>query len=284
MNRKAVTLILALIICLGGISTGVAGNKKSASTRSRKVEKVTRHLKTKEEKYAAAKMYYEKGAYLTSAQLFEEIYPLYLAVPEGDTILFLFADSYMKNNDFLMAAFHFNDYIRRYPQSDKVELAAFLAAKCYYMNSPTYNLDQTDSKTAIEGLQSFISSYPQSQYVEESNKMIDTLQNKLAHKDFSIAQMYYNTENYKAAQVSLQNVIKDYPTSIYMEDALYYMVKNSYEYAQNSVESKKVERYQMAIDNASKLLVFNADTKYKAEVEKIVNEAKKKRDKILNNN
>ncbi|MBO4582035.1 MAG: outer membrane protein assembly factor BamD [Bacteroidales bacterium] len=284
MNRNFIVAISVSIICLGLFCNVDAQNKKNNANKSKKIEKVTKRFKTKEEKYAAALMYYQKGAYLASAQLLEEIYPLYMSVPEGDTILFLFADSYMKNNDFLMAAFHFNDYIRRYPQSNRVELAAFLAAKCYYLNSPAYNLDQSDSKTAIEGLQSFISAYPSSRYVEESNAMIDTLRNKLAHKDFSIAKMYYNTENYKAAQICFQNLLKDYPSSDYTEEALYYMVKNSYAYAQNSIESKKAERYQAVLDDAAKLKVFNADSKYMAEVEKLTSDAKKKRDKILNNN
>ena len=284
MNRNFLVAVLVAVLCLGMSNAGVARDKKNNANKSKKIEKVTKRYKTKEEKYAAALMYYEKGAYLTSAQLLEEIYPLYMSVPQGDTILFLFADSYMKNNDFLMAAFHFNDYIRRYPQSNRVELAAFLAAKCYYLNSPAYNLDQSDSKMAIEGLQSFISAYLASEHVEESNAMIDTLRNKLAYKDFSIAKMYYNTENYKAAQICFQNLMKEYPTSNCMEEALYYMVKNSYAYAQNSIESKKAERYQMVLDDAAKLKVYNAESKYMAEVDKLMADAKKKRDKILNNN
>ncbi|MBO4542977.1 MAG: outer membrane protein assembly factor BamD [Bacteroidales bacterium] len=277
MNIKKIVGMLMVIfaLCIGA-------NPSVYAQKSEKPQKIAKRLKTKEAKYAAAMEYYQRGSYLTAAQLFEEIYPLYLSAPEGDTIAYLFADSYFKNNDYLMAAFHFNDYIRRYPQSPKVEDASFYAAKCYYLNSPTYNLDQSDSKMAIEGLQMFISSYPQSKYVEESNQMIDDLRNKLAHKDFSIGCMYYNTERYQAAQVCLQNMIKEYPNSAYTEEAMFYLVKNSYGYAQNSVESKKVERYQMVIDNANKLRAYNEQSKFLEEADKLAADAKKKRDKILN--
>ena len=273
--RKITVLFLLFALFSGSFVEVYA--KKNPDKKSR----ISRKYKTKEAKYQAAKMYYAKGAYLSAAQLFEEVYPLYISSKEGDTILFLFADSYMKNSDYLVGAFHFKDYIRRYPQSQRAEEASFLAARCYYLNSPAYNLDQTDSYMAIENLEFFINAYPKSEFVNDANGMIDTLQTKLAKKDFNIALMYYNTGNYKSAQVSFSNLLKDYPGTVYTEEALYYMTKNSYEYAQKSVESKKVERYQMAIDNYTRLKALKADSKFLPEAEKLMLEATKKRDKML---
>ena len=273
--RKAVVLFILFTLFSAGYVEVSAQKGKDKKSR------ISRKYKTKEAKYQAAKTYYAKGAYLSAAQLFEEVYPLYVSSKEGDTILFLFADSYMKNADYLMGAFHFRDYIRRYPQSPRAEEANFLVARCYYLNSPDYNLDQTDSRSAIENLEFFINSYPKSQWVDVANGMIDTLQTKLAKKDFNIAVMYYNTGNYKAAQIYFNNLLRDYPRTIYTEEALYYMTKNSYEYAQKSIESKKVERYQTAIDNCIRLKAFKPDSKFLSEAEKLMADAIKKRNKIL---
>jgi len=271
--------VLFIVLALFSVDSMAISTRKDPDKKSR----ISRKYKTKEAKYQAAKAYYAKGAYLSAAQLFEEVYPLYISSKEGDTILFLFADSYMKNADYLMGAFHFKDYTRRYPQSQRAEEANFLMAKCYYLNSPVYNLDQSDSHLAIENLEFFINAYPKSVFVDQANDMIDALQTKLAKKDFYIAVMYYNTGNYKAAHISFTNLLKDYPGTSYTEEALYYMTKNSYEYAQKSVESKKVERYQLAIDNFVRLKALKADSKFLPEVEKLMLEATKKRDKILEN-
>ena len=272
--------VLFLLLASFSVSSLDVYAKKTPEKKSR----ISRKYKTKEAKYQAAKAYYAKGAYLSAAQLFEEVYPLYISSKEGDTILFLFADSYMRNSDYLMGAFHFRDYIRRYPQSPRAEEASFLAARCYFLNSPAYNLDQSDSHLAIENLELFINAYPKSTFVNAANGMIDTLQTKLAKKDFNIAVMYYNTGNYKSAQVCFTNLLKEYPGTVYTEEALFYMTKNSYEYAQKSVESKKVERYQMAIDNCMRLKALKADSKFLPEAEKLMLDATKKRDKILENN
>ena len=273
---------LFIFVILTFFAVNLSTNEVYAAQKPKqKSTKVSKRYKTKEAKYEAAKAYYDKGAYLSAAQLFEEVYPLYLASPEAENILFLFADSYLKNHDYLMAAFHFKDYLRRYPQSYRTEDVSFLAAKCYYMNSPAYNLDQTDSYLAIEDLEVFLNAFPGSKYNEEANGMIDSLQNKLAKKNFKVACMYYNTGSYKAAQIAFNNLFKDFPYSVYTEESLYFLVKNSYEYAQKSIENKRLERYQMAIDNKNKLKAHNAESKFLPEAEKLATEAQKKMDKLL---
>ena len=276
MHKKTIILIV-LALFLTGIPVSYGQKSKQKQT------KTSKRYKTKEAKYEAAKTYYAKGAYLSAAQLFEEIYPLYLSSSEGENILFLFADSYMKNHDYLMAAFHFKDYLRRYPQSPRAEDATFLAARCYYMNSPAYNLDQTDSYLAIEDLEIFLNAYPGSKFQNEANGMIDTLRGKLARKEFNIACMYYDIGSYKAAQITFNNLFKDYPSSIYTEESLFYLVKNSYEYAQKSVENKKTERYQAVIENKNRLKAHNPESKFLPEAEKLAADAEKKRNKLLEN-
>ncbi|MDR0605783.1 MAG: outer membrane protein assembly factor BamD [Bacteroidales bacterium] len=274
MQKRTIILIILLLFTMDISSYA---EKKPKHNKGR----ISKRYKTKEAKYEAAKTYYAKGAYLSAAQLFEEIYPLYVSSQEGENILFLFSDSYMKNHDYLMAAFHFKDYLRRYPQSPRAEDASFLASKCYFLNSPAYNLDQTDSYLAMEDLEIFLNAYPNSKFQEEGNMMMDSLRNKLAKKDFNIALMYYNTGNYLAAQISFNNLFKDYPSSSFTEEILYYLVKNSYEYAQKSVEGKKIERYQITIDNKNKLKAYNAESKFLSDAEKLADEAEKKRNKLL---
>ena len=174
MIKKHFVFLLIILFSVGGMSA--YAQKKSGDTTPRKYRK----LKTKEAKFAAAKGYYDKGLYLSAADLFERIYPLYMGSEQGDSILFLFADCYYRNGDYLMAAFHFNDFTRKYPFSPRTEEAAFLAAKAHYMNVPGYNLDQTDAQLAKEGLETFLESYPQSRYSNECNAMLDTIRDKHA--------------------------------------------------------------------------------------------------------
>jgi outer membrane protein assembly factor BamD len=84
--------------------------------------------------------------------------------------------------------------------------------------------------------------------MEECNELLDRMRNKLARKEFEILNLYYNTENYKSAQIIARNFFKDYSYSEYCDDAYAILVKNNFEYARHSVESKKIERYTQCVE------------------------------------
>ena len=44
-----------------------------------------------------------------------------------------------------MAAYQFENFIKSFPKSDRIQESAFKAAKSYYYQSPTYSLDQINS-------------------------------------------------------------------------------------------------------------------------------------------
>lgn len=278
MIKKYFVLVLVMLISAGSMDV-CAQSKKSENT-PRKYRK----YKTKEAKFEAAKAYYNKGLYLSAAELFEQVYPMYMGSVQGDSILFLFASSYYKNDDYLMAAFHFNDFVKKYPYSPRAEEAAFMAAKSHFMNIPAYNLDQTDALLAKDGLESFLESHPGSVYNSECNVMLDTIRNQLARKEYAAAYLYYRIGQYAAAEIAYNNLLKDYPGSIYAEKALYDMVRNSYEYAGKSVPGKQGERYQKAIDYHYRLEAKFPQSPYLTETKKMAETAAKKRDIVLKEN
>ncbi len=230
-----------------------------------------------EENYQKALNYYNKSSYLSAAQLFEKLYPLSIGTPYGDTILFLFADCYFKNKDFQLAAYHFKDYERRYPGTERTQLAALNCVKACYYVSPSYEVDQSDTKYAIDVINDYIARYPSSRYIEECNTMLDELRNKLAQKDFEIIKLYYNTENYKAAQILVRNFMKEFSYSIYAPEALYILVLNNYDFASKSVDAKKKERFlacaeaydALSVQYPTSVFVQKAKTYYEQSLKQI---------------
>jgi outer membrane protein assembly factor BamD len=217
--------------------------------------------------------YYNNQAWLSAARIFEELYPLSIGTPVGDTILFLFADSYFQNRDYQMAAFHFRDYVRRYPGTERTELAALNAVKALYYNSPDYNLDQLVTTYAIDDILLFIQQYPHSKHIEECNEILDALRNKLARKEMEMVKMYYLIGYYEATQIIAKNFMKNYSGSIYAPEVLYILLKNNYEFARKSVEQKKYNRYKDCIEAYETLQMQYPENNFLAESKKIANEA-----------
>ena len=214
------------------------------------------------ENYDKAVKYYNKGSYLSAAQLFEQLYPLSIGTKFGDSILFMFADCYFKNRDYQLAAFHFKDYSRRYPGTERTELAALNCVKALYYVSPPYDVDQSDTRYAIEEIKQYINQYPNSKYIEECNVILDELRDKLAQKQFEVIKLYYNTGNYKAVQITVRSFMKEYSYSKYGQEALFLLVKNNYEFAIKSVESKKKERFLACAEAYDALKVQFPESKF----------------------
>jgi outer membrane protein assembly factor BamD len=117
-----------------------------------------------------------------------------------------------------------------------------LAAECSYLLSPTFSLDQTDTKNAIDEYQLFLDKYPHSHLKDSANHQIDRLNKKLEIKSFENASQYAKTLKYKAAISALKDFLKEYPASEFREEALFLMVKCQFMLAEGSVEEKKLDR------------------------------------------
>lgn len=256
--------------------------KDKKGKKSKSSKKVT--FETFDVNYAKALKFYENGQYLSAARLFEELYPLSLGTPNADTMLYLFADCYYKNKDYELAAFHFKDYAKHYPGTDRAEEAHYMCVKSVFEVSPVYSVDQSSTLFAIDELDLFIKSYPYSKHVEECNKMLDLLREKLAKKDFEIAKLYYNTDHFQAAQIAVKNFLKDYPSSKYADEAVFILIKNNHEFAHKSVNSKKRERYQACIDAFGIMRARFPDSIFYSDAKKLADDAIAQINKIKNQN
>ncbi len=205
----------------------------------------------KETKYNAALDLYQKEDYITCLQFLDEIIPLYRGTERSQKLYYMYPNCYYKNGDYIMAAYHFKNFIKLFPSAPEVEEAYFLAAYCAYLDSPQASLEQTSTTIAIEELQAFVNKFPQSKKVEQCNQLMDELRQKLAKKELDVALTYFYIESYQAAHITFSNLLKEYPDTKNRETVMEYMVKNMYLYAQNSVDQKKEERYRLCIDLAN---------------------------------
>lgn len=252
---------------------GQASNAKNGKKKKKGSDKKVT-FETFDVNYAKAVKYYNNGQYLSAARIFEELYPLSMGTSQADTILFLFADCYYKNKDFEMAAFHFKDYAKRYPGTDKAEYAYYLCVKSVFEISPVYSLDQSSTLYAIDEMDMFIKNYPHSEYVEDCNKMLDILNEKLAKKDFEILKLYYNTDHFQAVQIAAKNFLKEHPSSAYASESVFILIKSNLEYAKKSVQSKKRERFQACVDAFDIMQANFQNSLYYADAKKLATEAK----------
>ncbi len=205
-------------------------------------------------KYTKAIEYYEKGNYSSAQQLFEQVQSFFKGTDKAEKIAYYTANCYYKQKDYILATYYFKTFATNFSSSVYAEEALYLSAYCSYLESPRSSLDQTSTHEAISSLQVFISQYPKSERIADCNKLIDELRAKLEKKDIDIAMLYYKMSDYKAAVISLNNVLKDYPDTKSKELILYSILESKYQYAINSIYEKRTERLNAASEAYDELI------------------------------
>lgn len=227
-------------------------------------------------KYDAAIKFYDDKEYTKALALLQELVSVYRGTSKGEKIMYYYAYATYAMGDYLLAGYHFNNFVKTFPASDKTEECAFMYAYCYFLESPRYSLDQIDTKNAIKELQFFINKYPDSKRKEECNDLITLLRGKLEEKYYKISKQYYFLDDYQAAITAFENVLKDFPDTRYREEAMYMIVKSNYVYATKSTDLKKKERFKSTVDSYNKFIsYFTENSRYLKEIEGFYSSAKK---------
>ena len=226
-------------------------------------------------KLKAAQKYYDNGEYRRANRLYEQIIPSYRGKPQAQRLIYFFANSHYQIGNYYLAAYQFESFVKSFPKSEKQDEANFMIAKCYYMLSPIYSLDQENTNEAMEKLQIFIDNYPKSIYLSEANNYIRELQVKLEKKDFEISKQYYTIRDYKSAISSLDNFVSNFPGTPFRENALYYKFLSQFEIAINSIPSKKLERLEGAKETYDAILRYYPETLFMDDISKKLEEIQK---------
>lgn len=248
--------------------------------------------------------YYAKGKYAKAIELYDRLPSLVAGTDDAADVVFNSAYSNYHMKEYRLAGHQFKKFSVTFPQDPRVEEAAYMSVLCYYKGSLDYNLDQANTKSAIEELQNFLNTYPDSERAKNISTLIDELNYKLEYKAYRNAKQYFDMAQYKAAIVSLNNVKNDFPGTKLSPKIEEYLLKSYYELGVNSRYDLKSERLKKAkefaeqvsrskdADNAklaesllSKIkkeqeLFAIEEVKYKKELEKF--EARKKREQESN--
>ncbi len=226
-------------------------------------------------KKAKAKEYYDAGQYVKTTELLAQILPRFRATEEAEELNWMNAKAYFGMRDYFMAGSYYKSFIENFPFGKHAEEANFMAAMCDYNIAPRSELDQENTKNAIEGFKIFTNRFPASPKVEEANKLIKELQEKLVDKSYLSAKLYYDMKQYKAAVVALNNSLKEYADTKYREEMMFLKLRSLYMYADLSLPQKQKERFQETLDDYYSFMEEYPKSTYSRDVNNIYQKTNK---------
>lgn len=235
-------------------------------------------------KYKKAIEYYEGGDCFKALPLFEELMTYFRMTERGEDVYYYYANTQFCLKEYYLAAYYFKRFTVNYPNSPKAEECAFNSAICSMLNSPEYNLDQSDTYKAIDDFQLFMNHYPESGLVDSCNTLIGELRNKLETKSFEKAKLYYRMEKYRSAVILFNTTLEEFPDTDYKEEVLYLIVKSNFLFASNSIETKKEDRYDNTIKSYHTFVDQFGSSKFLKSAESYYNSSQKELEKLRNVN
>lgn len=189
-----------------------------------------------------------------SVSYYERCLPLLeelTALTRGDTtferVSYMHAKSFYGIKDYVLAGYYLDHFSKTFPTSRYAEECSFLSAICQYKESPSHELDQTSTRTAIDQLQLFLATYPATELKDSCNNLIDRLRLKLETKDHANAMQYVKTHNYEPADLALREFLRKWPNSRHREEVLLNILVMDHDLAVNSVPLRKPTRVEQAL-------------------------------------
>ncbi len=203
---------------------------------------------TPEAAYLAGLAYFEEFRYRKAIVSFQRVFEFGRVHEWADDAQYMLARSFYEDGQYLLSSNEFERFIGLYSSDDRVEEAAYYRAMSYYQMSPAYDLDATDTEKAIDYLRLYLAAHPNSEHRDQIGLKIDELQEKLATKLMETARMYERGEQYRAAVLTYERVLEEYPTTKPVDEALFGAMRSQVAYADASILTRQVERYRQAID------------------------------------
>lgn len=211
--------------------------------------KFNKIVKSKDYEYKLkmADQYYESKDYRPAQQLYEELYPVYKGTDKFEELYYkdAFCFYYMKN--YRDAENFFKGFLEVFPNSSKAEEVDFMHALCFYNQSPKLELEQTNTAKSIGVLQTFINTHPGSPRIQEATNIIDKCRLKLEEKELRGADLYFKVGQYRAAALSYNTLLNNYPESVTADSYKLQGIKAYYKFAKLSVADKQIERFEKVL-------------------------------------
>ena len=178
--------------------------------------------------YKEAYKNFEQGKYQDAVELFQEVEKNYGYTEWAAKALLLRSYIYYDSAKYTLALENLKNYKKRYSGSDNIPYVEYLISICLFEQININSRDQTTTNLSYEQFQKVIRKYPNSIYAEDLKLKLDLINDQLAGKEMYVARYYQKREKWLAALKRLTNILENYQTTIYIEEALHRMVEIHY--------------------------------------------------------
>ena len=171
---------------------------------------------------------FEIGDYFAAAKKFLEVEILFPQSEWASKSVLMASYSYYKQSYYSLAIESIKRYLKTYPNDKNKAYAHYLLAIVYY---ETIEGEKKDLAPLILSKKEFnyvIKNFPNTDYAYDAKFKIDLINDVLAAKEVYIGRHYIKKKKWIPALNRFKNVLKEYETTIHVEEAIHRLVEIYY--------------------------------------------------------
>ena len=178
--------------------------------------------------YNLAYKNFEEGNYNDAIKLFEEVEKNYSYTAWAPKAILLKSYIYYDTSKYIEALENLKKYKKLYPANKEIMYVEYMIAICLFEQINVNKRDQTNTELSLIQFKKVIKKFPNSIYSDDLKLKLDLIYDQLAGKEMQVARYYQKREKWLAALKRLTNILENYQTTIYIEEALHRMVEINY--------------------------------------------------------
>ncbi len=170
----------------------------------------------------------EQGDVLFAARKFNEVEILYPQSDLAPKSALMAAYSYYVQEYYEDSIMELDRFLKIYPKNQNLDYAYYMLGVAYYEQIVDEKKDTFSILKAKEYFEYLIKNYPDTDYAFDAAFKIELIQDILAAKELYVGRYYVDRKKWIPAINRFKNVVNDYDTTIYVEEALYRLVEIYY--------------------------------------------------------
>ena len=171
---------------------------------------------------------FDKGDVIYAAKKFNEaelLYPQSIWAPRAALMA---AYVYYSQFYYADAIIELEKYLDKYKNHTRRDYAYYLLALCHYNQIVDETKDLNEILKAKKYFEFIIKKYPDTEFALDSEFKLELIKELLASKEMYLARYYIDREKWIPAINRFKTVVKDYETTIFVEEALHRLVELHY--------------------------------------------------------
>ncbi len=168
------------------------------------------------------------GDVLFAAKKFNEAEILFPQADSAPQSALMAAYSYYTQDYYGDAIAELKRFLKVYPSHKDLGYVYYLLAVCYYEQIVDEKKDLQSIINAKENFNIIIKNYPNTEYAIDAEFKIDLIDDILAAKEMYLGRYYFDKKKWIPAINRFREIIDNYDTTIYAEEALHRLVEVHY--------------------------------------------------------